>query len=170
MQASRWIQKRVRRGTCSVFVLIRWTCFEKWTIRSRRKQNFINNSSLFNFFSSAELNEAHASDLYEEVFHKTDEELDFDGQGGQQLLRILLQMTMSDYSKLTSTALKVLFRHFTQYQELVEDLKQVFTHRCYLNGFFTISWNESGNSAIFEKCWWLWLLEYESLNYELVGW
>uniref|UniRef100_A0A915CC30 Inositol 1,4,5-trisphosphate receptor n=2 Tax=Parascaris univalens TaxID=6257 RepID=A0A915CC30_PARUN len=74
---------------------------------------------------SAELNEAHASDLYEEVFHKTDEELDFDGQGGQQLLRILLQMTMSDYSKLTSTALKVLFRHFTQYQELVEDLKQV---------------------------------------------
>ncbi|VDK41879.1 unnamed protein product [Anisakis simplex] len=72
-----------------------------------------------------ELSEAHASELYEEVFQKTEDSLDFDGEGGQQLLRILLQMTMSDYSKLTSTALKVLFRHFTQYQELVEDLKQV---------------------------------------------
>ena len=34
-------------------------------------------------------------------------------------------MTMSDYPPLTSIALKVLFRHFTQYQELLEDLKQV---------------------------------------------
>lgn len=72
-----------------------------------------------------ELTEKQAADLYREIFQKSEEELDFDGEEGQQLLRILLQMTMSDYSKLTSTALKVLFRHFTQYQELVDDLKQV---------------------------------------------
>ncbi|VDD89339.1 unnamed protein product [Enterobius vermicularis] len=72
-----------------------------------------------------ELSEKQAAELYKEIFQKSEEELDFDGEEGQQLLRILLQMTMSDYSKLTSTALKVLFRHFTQYQELVEDLKQV---------------------------------------------
>lgn len=72
-----------------------------------------------------DLDETKAADLYQEVFHKTDDELSFDGEEGQQLLRILLQMTMSDNSKLTSTALKVLFRHFTQYQELVDDLKQV---------------------------------------------
>uniref|UniRef100_A0A915CQ64 Inositol 1,4,5-trisphosphate receptor n=1 Tax=Ditylenchus dipsaci TaxID=166011 RepID=A0A915CQ64_9BILA len=59
------------------------------------------------------------------VFQCTDNELDFDGEKGQQLLRILLQMTMNDYPPLTSMALKVLFRHFTQYQELIEDLKQV---------------------------------------------
>jgi hypothetical protein len=34
-------------------------------------------------------------------------------------------MTMNDYSPLTSMALKVLFRHFNQYHELVDDLKQV---------------------------------------------
>lgn len=43
------------------------------------------------------------------------------------MLAILLQMTMSDYAPLTSIALKVLFRHFTQYQELLEDLKQVIS-------------------------------------------
>uniref|UniRef100_A0AC35F8E9 Uncharacterized protein n=1 Tax=Panagrolaimus sp. PS1159 TaxID=55785 RepID=A0AC35F8E9_9BILA len=32
---------------------------------------------------------------------------------------------MNDYPPLTSMALKVLFRHFTQYQELIEDMKQV---------------------------------------------
>lgn len=64
-------------------------------------------------------------EMCSEVFVKTETELDFDGEKGQQLLRILLQMTMSDFPPLTSMALKVLFRHFTQYQELVEDLKQV---------------------------------------------
>lgn len=59
------------------------------------------------------------------VFQSTDSELDFDGEKGQQLLRILLQMTMNDFPPLTSMALKVLFRHFNQYHELIEDLKQV---------------------------------------------
>uniref|UniRef100_A0A158Q836 Inositol 1,4,5-trisphosphate receptor n=1 Tax=Elaeophora elaphi TaxID=1147741 RepID=A0A158Q836_9BILA len=71
------------------------------------------------------LSEYEASQLYKEVFQDCEEKLDFDGGNGQLLLRILLQMTISDFSKLTSTALTVLFRHFTQYQEFVEDLKQV---------------------------------------------
>uniref|UniRef100_A0A915PLW3 Inositol 1,4,5-trisphosphate receptor n=1 Tax=Setaria digitata TaxID=48799 RepID=A0A915PLW3_9BILA len=75
--------------------------------------------------SKADLSEHEASQLYKEVFQYCEEKLDFDSRNGQLLLRILLQMAMSDFSKLTSTALTVLFRHFTQYQEFVEDLKQV---------------------------------------------
>ncbi|KAL3082805.1 hypothetical protein niasHS_010607 [Heterodera schachtii] len=52
-------------------------------------------------------------------------ELDMDREHGQQLLRILLQMTMSDFVPLTSLSLQILFRHFTQFQELVEDMGQV---------------------------------------------
>ena len=59
------------------------------------------------------------------VFHSGESELDLDRERGQQLLRILLQMTMSDYAPLTSISLKILFRHFTQFQELIDDLKQV---------------------------------------------
>jgi hypothetical protein len=65
------------------------------------------------------------NEMRAEVFEKTEDELDFDGERGQQLLRILLQMTMNDFPPLTSMALKVLFRHFNQYHELVDDLKQV---------------------------------------------
>ncbi|VDK64075.1 unnamed protein product, partial [Onchocerca ochengi] len=71
------------------------------------------------------LSEHEASQLHKEVFQVGEEKLDFDGKNGQLVLRILLQMTITDFSKLTSTALTVLFRHFTQYQEFVEDLKQV---------------------------------------------
>lgn len=59
------------------------------------------------------------------VFQFGNVDLDFNNKN-QQLLRILLQMTMSDYPPLTSMALKILFRHFNQYYELIEDLKQVF--------------------------------------------
>ncbi|CAG9538689.1 unnamed protein product [Cercopithifilaria johnstoni] len=75
--------------------------------------------------SKTELSEHEASQLYKEVFQDCEEKLDFDGRNGQLLLRIFLQMTISDFSKLTSAALTVLFRHFTQYQDFVEDLKQV---------------------------------------------
>ncbi|KAF7640278.1 hypothetical protein Mgra_00000106 [Meloidogyne graminicola] len=54
------------------------------------------------------------------------EELDMDKNKGQQLLRILLQMTMiEDFPTLTSISLKLLFRHFNQFQELIEDMKQI---------------------------------------------
>lgn len=71
------------------------------------------------------ITEQTVNDMRAVVFDNTEAELDFDGERGQQLLRILLQMTMNDYPPLTSMALKVLFRHFNQYQELIEDLKQV---------------------------------------------
>lgn len=75
--------------------------------------------------NSSGITEEVISNMIHVVFNMTDDDLDFDGQKGQQLLRILLQMTMNDFPALTSMALKVLFRHFTQYHELVEDLKQV---------------------------------------------
>ncbi|MCP9265766.1 Inositol 1,4,5-trisphosphate receptor type 1 [Dirofilaria immitis] len=75
--------------------------------------------------SRADLSEHEALQLYKEVFQDGEEKLDFDGRNGQLLLRILLQMTISDFSNLANTALTVLFRHFTQHQEFVEDLKQV---------------------------------------------
>ena len=70
------------------------------------------------------IGEETVNELRTRVFDKTESELDFDGERGQQLIRILLQMTMNDSSQLTSMALKVLFRHFNQYQELSDDLKQ----------------------------------------------
>nr|pir hypothetical protein F33D4.2a - Caenorhabditis elegans [Caenorhabditis elegans] len=74
---------------------------------------------------SASINERMASELYDAIYRSSGHELHLDGRDGQLLLAILLQMTMSDYPPLTSIALKVFFRHFTQYQELLEDLKQV---------------------------------------------
>ncbi|CAI4231953.1 unnamed protein product [Auanema sp. JU1783] len=74
---------------------------------------------------SANVNERVVKDLYDAIYQSSGHELHLDGADGQLLLAILLQMTMSDYAPLTSIALKVLFRHFTQYQELLEDLKQV---------------------------------------------
>ncbi|CAI2351552.1 unnamed protein product [Caenorhabditis sp. 36 PRJEB53466] len=74
---------------------------------------------------SASINERMASELYDAIYHSSGHELHLDGKDGHLLLAILFQMTMSDYPPLTSIALKVLFRHFTQYQELLEDLKQV---------------------------------------------
>ncbi|KAI6214303.1 Inositol 1,4,5-trisphosphate receptor [Aphelenchoides besseyi] len=65
------------------------------------------------------------NEMRAELFEKTESELDFDGEQGQQLLRILLQMTMDEFPPLTSMALKVLFRHFTQYLEICDDLRQV---------------------------------------------
>ncbi|CAB3409789.1 unnamed protein product [Caenorhabditis bovis] len=74
---------------------------------------------------SSSINENMACQLHEAIYDSSGHELHLDGQDGRILLAILLQMTMSDYPPLTSIALKVLFRHFTQYQELLEDLRQV---------------------------------------------
>ncbi|GMS96579.1 hypothetical protein PENTCL1PPCAC_18754 [Pristionchus entomophagus] len=74
----------------------------------------------------ANINERVAKELCDGVYNNAEGELNLDGEDGQLLLAILLQMTMSDSkSELTSIALKTLFRHFTQYQELLDDLKQV---------------------------------------------
>ena len=51
--------------------------------------------------------------------------LDLDGTGGKTFLRVLLHLAMHDYPPLVSGALKILFRHFSQRQEVLQAFKQV---------------------------------------------
>uniref|UniRef100_A0A1A8CDF3 Inositol 1,4,5-trisphosphate receptor n=1 Tax=Nothobranchius kadleci TaxID=1051664 RepID=A0A1A8CDF3_NOTKA len=51
--------------------------------------------------------------------------LDLDDHGGRTLLRVLLHLTMHDYPPLVSGALHLLFRHFSQRQEVLMAFKQV---------------------------------------------
>ncbi|CAH1989188.1 unnamed protein product [Acanthoscelides obtectus] len=46
--------------------------------------------------------------------------LDLDGHGGRTFLRVLLHLTMHDYPSLVSGALHLLFRHFSQRQEVLQ--------------------------------------------------
>ncbi|EDV24936.1 uncharacterized protein TRIADDRAFT_56365 [Trichoplax adhaerens] len=48
-----------------------------------------------------------------------------DGCGGRTFLRVLLYLTMHDYAPLVSGALQLLFRHFSQRQEVLQAFKQV---------------------------------------------
>ncbi|XP_038054419.1 inositol 1,4,5-trisphosphate receptor isoform X2 [Patiria miniata] len=52
-------------------------------------------------------------------------DLDLDSQGGRTFLRVLLHLTMHDYPPLVSGALQLLFRHFSQRQEVLQAFKQV---------------------------------------------
>ncbi|KAL9888086.1 inositol 1,4,5,-trisphosphate receptor isoform 2-T2 [Glossina fuscipes fuscipes] len=51
--------------------------------------------------------------------------LDLDGQGGRTFLRVLLHLIMHDYPPLVSGALHLLFRHFSQRQEVLQAFRQV---------------------------------------------
>lgn len=51
--------------------------------------------------------------------------LDLDGQGGRTFLRVLLHLIMHDYPDLVSGALHLLFRHFSQRQEVLHAFRQV---------------------------------------------
>lgn len=51
--------------------------------------------------------------------------LDLDGHGGRTFLRVLLHLTMHDYPPLVSGALQLLFRHFSQRQEVLQAFRQV---------------------------------------------
>lgn len=51
--------------------------------------------------------------------------LDLDGQGGRTFLRVLLHLIMHDYPPLVSGALHLLFRHFSQRQEVLYAFRQV---------------------------------------------
>lgn len=53
--------------------------------------------------------------------------LDLDGQGGRTFLRVLLHLIMHDYPPLVSGALHLLFRHFSQRQEVLHAFRQVST-------------------------------------------
>ena len=64
----------------------------------------------------------------ERIFGNSEEEgsaMDLDGQGGKTFLRVLLMLTMHDSPPLVSGALRLLFRHFSQRQEVLQAFKQV---------------------------------------------
>uniref|UniRef100_A0A8D3D0K6 Inositol 1,4,5-trisphosphate receptor n=1 Tax=Scophthalmus maximus TaxID=52904 RepID=A0A8D3D0K6_SCOMX len=48
-----------------------------------------------------------------------------DDEGGRMFLRVLIHLTMHDYPPLVSGALQLLFRHFSQRQEVLHTFKQV---------------------------------------------
>ncbi|XP_012780770.1 inositol 1,4,5-trisphosphate-gated calcium channel ITPR3 [Maylandia zebra] len=51
--------------------------------------------------------------------------LEVDDEGGRMFLRVLIHLTMHDYAPLVSAALQLLFRHFSQRQEMLHTFKQV---------------------------------------------
>ena len=51
--------------------------------------------------------------------------LDLDEDGGRMFLRVLLHLVMHDYPPLVSGSLQILFRHFSQRQEVLEAFKNV---------------------------------------------
>lgn len=63
----------------------------------------------------------------EGIFGSSEESaiLDLDGHGGRTFLRVLLHLTMHDYPPLVSGALHLLFRHFSQRQEVLQEFRQV---------------------------------------------
>ena len=52
-------------------------------------------------------------------------DLDFDGTGGCTFLRVLLSLIIHDYPQLVVGALKLLLKHFSQRQEVLQAFKQV---------------------------------------------
>uniref|UniRef100_A0A7N9AK99 Inositol 1,4,5-trisphosphate receptor n=1 Tax=Mastacembelus armatus TaxID=205130 RepID=A0A7N9AK99_9TELE len=51
--------------------------------------------------------------------------LEVDDEGGRMFLRVLIHLTMHEYPPLVSGALQLLFRHFSQRQEVLHTFKQV---------------------------------------------
>ncbi|XP_077132954.1 inositol 1,4,5-trisphosphate-gated calcium channel ITPR1 isoform X4 [Ranitomeya variabilis] len=69
----------------------------------------------------------HIEEQAEGIFGGSEENtpLDLDDDGGRTFLRVLLHLTMHDYPPLVSGALQLLFRHFSQRQEVLQAFKQV---------------------------------------------
>jgi len=53
-----------------------------------------------------------------------DGKLDLDGEGGCKFLRVTLSLIMHNYPQLVYGALELLFRHFSQRQEVLQAFKQ----------------------------------------------
>ncbi|KAK3557496.1 hypothetical protein QTP70_028311, partial [Hemibagrus guttatus] len=72
----------------------------------------------------------HIEEQAEGIFGGSEENtpLDLDDHGGRTFLRVLLHLTMHDYPPLVSRALHLLFRHFSQRQEVLQAFKQEVTH------------------------------------------
>ena len=80
------------------------------------------------------------SDHAEGIFGSSEEcaVLDLDGTGGKTFLRVLLHLGMHDYPPLVLGALQLLFRHFSQRQEVLGAFKQVQLLGMYSNWFLFV--------------------------------
>ncbi|XP_078500366.1 inositol 1,4,5-trisphosphate-gated calcium channel ITPR3 [Lissotriton helveticus] len=56
---------------------------------------------------------------------KSNSMLEVDDEGGRMFLRVLIRLTMNDYPSLVSGSLQLLFKHFSQRQEVLHTFKQV---------------------------------------------
>ncbi|XP_074833871.1 inositol 1,4,5-trisphosphate-gated calcium channel ITPR3 isoform X2 [Carettochelys insculpta] len=56
---------------------------------------------------------------------KSSSMLEVDDEGGRMFLRVLIHLTMHDYPPLVSGSLQLLFKHFSQRQEMLHTFKQV---------------------------------------------
>ncbi|XP_074916544.1 inositol 1,4,5-trisphosphate-gated calcium channel ITPR3-like [Chelonoidis abingdonii] len=56
---------------------------------------------------------------------KSSSMLEVDDEGGRMFLRVLIHLTMHNYPPLVSGSLQLLFKHFSQRQEVLHTFKQV---------------------------------------------
>ncbi|XP_077371305.1 inositol 1,4,5-trisphosphate-gated calcium channel ITPR3 isoform X2 [Festucalex cinctus] len=76
---------------------------------------------------AATINLQHIGEQAEAMFGvgKGNSILEVDDEGGRMFLRVLIHLTMHEYPPLVSGALQLLFRHFSQRQEVLQTFKQV---------------------------------------------
>ncbi|XP_077567065.1 inositol 1,4,5-trisphosphate-gated calcium channel ITPR3 [Stigmatopora nigra] len=76
---------------------------------------------------AASINLLHIGEQAEAMFGvgKGNSILEVDDEGGRMFLRVLIHLTMHEYAPLVSGALQLLFRHFSQRQEVLHTFKQV---------------------------------------------
>ncbi|KAK2898150.1 inositol 1,4,5-trisphosphate receptor type 3 isoform X2 [Channa argus] len=80
-----------------------------------------------NMEHAATINLQHIGEQAEAMFGvgKGNSILEVDDEGGRMFLRVLIHLTMHDYPPLVSGALQLLFRHFSQRQEVLHTFKQL---------------------------------------------
>ncbi|XP_062246937.1 inositol 1,4,5-trisphosphate receptor type 3 isoform X2 [Platichthys flesus] len=80
-----------------------------------------------NMEQAAAINLLHIGEQAEAMFGvgKGNSILEVDDEGGRMFLRVLIHLTMHEYPPLVSGALQLLFRHFSQRQEVLHTFKQV---------------------------------------------
>ncbi|MEQ2169303.1 Inositol 1,4,5-trisphosphate receptor type 3, partial [Goodea atripinnis] len=80
-----------------------------------------------NMEQAATINLQQIGDQAEAMFGvgKVNSILEVDDEGGRMFLRVLIHLTMHNYAPLVSGALLLLFRHFSQRQEVLHTFKQV---------------------------------------------
>uniref|UniRef100_A0A8C5AMM0 Inositol 1,4,5-trisphosphate receptor n=1 Tax=Gadus morhua TaxID=8049 RepID=A0A8C5AMM0_GADMO len=91
------------------------------------KREFDENTEPMEASGQSNLDFENIEEQAEGIFGGSEENtpLDLDDHGGRTFLRVLLHLTMHDYPPLVSGALHLLFRHFSQRQEVLMAFKQV---------------------------------------------